>query len=238
MIEINHYKLKKLEYQIADIYVRDIKSLWADYSSGSGDTRMASDFGRELGALVCVNSDYFINNATNEGLVIRNGFVLRNNPCVNADLCVIFQNGEMRCYEAKKDKVDNDEILAQYPFQSFYFGPSLLDAEGNAKTEFASPQNINGANPRTAIGYYEPGHYAFLCVLGTRSMHSLSGKNLGNGSSPGLKMAELSELCAKLGMKSAYNLDGGGSSSMYWNKNLFGHNSRATSDIIAVVDQK
>lgn len=51
-------------------------------------------------------------------------------------------------------------------------------------------------------------------------------------------MAELSELCAKLGMKSAYNLDGGGSSSMYWNKNLFGHNSRATSDIIAVVDQK
>ena len=51
-----------------------------------------------------------------------------------------------------------------------------------------------------------------------------------------MKMTELSELCAGLGMQAAYNLDGGGSSSMYWNEKLFGHNSRATSDIIAIVD--
>jgi len=34
----------------------------------------------------------------------------------------------------------------------------------------------------------------------------------------------------------AYNLDGGGSSSMVWNQTVFGHNDRTHSDILAVVD--
>ena len=237
-IDIYHYQNGKLEYQIANLYLRDIKSMKADYATSSGYIEKVAKFAREMGAIVAINSDYFLNNATNEGLIIRNGYQIRSNPCKNADLCVIFQDGTMRCYECKKETIDNDAILAQYPYHSFYFGPSLLDENGNAKTSFASPQNVNGQNPRTAIGYYEPGHYAFLCVLGTRSMYSITDKSLGDGKSPGLTMTELSTLCQQLGMKAAYNLDGGASSAMYWNEQLFGHNSRGTSDVLVIEDPR
>jgi exopolysaccharide biosynthesis protein len=91
-------------------------------------------------------------------------------------------------------------------------------------------------NPRTVFGYYEPGHYAFLCVLGDRTVRTIDGASLGPGKSPGMSYAELSALCASLGMTAAYNFDGGGSSGMYWNEHQFGHNSRITGDILAVVD--
>ena len=67
-------------------------------------------------------------------------------------------------------------------------------------------------------------------------MKDINGHGLGNGKSPGMTFTEMSALCASLGMKAAYNLDGGQSSGMYWNEKLFGHNNRITGDVIAVID--
>ena len=49
---------------------------------------------------------------------------------------------------------------------------------------------------------------------------------------------ELSKLCSAYGMKVAYNFDGGGSSGMYWNDQLFGHNTRETGDVLALIDPR
>lgn len=234
VVEISHYRRDKLEYQIADLYVRDMKFLAADYALGR-ETRFVPDYARDLNAVVAVNSDYFANNSNNEGLVIRNGNLLKSDPCRTADLCVIFMDGTMRCYDCKTDTIDNEAIIASFPYHSFYFGPTLLNADGSAKESFNLPDSIGAPNPRTAIGYYEPGHYAFICVLGARGIRPLDGKNA-DSKSPGMNLKELSQLCASLGMQAAYNLDGGGSSSMFWNEKLFGHNTRTTSDIISVVD--
>lgn len=235
-LELSHYQLGKLEYQIADIYVRDIKNLTTDYVTNQGQKRMCYEFARDLNAIIAVNSDYFCTNAIDEGLVIRNGNLLQSKICRTSDLCVIYQDGTVRCFDCKKDTINNDEIIASYPYHSFYFGPSLLDADGNAKTSFNSP--LGKENPRTAFGYYEPGHYAFISVLGTRGIKTISGRSLGNGKSPGLTFEDLSKLCASFGMKAAYNFDGGGSSGMYWNENLFGHNTRETGDVIALIDPR
>ena len=63
-------------------------------------------------------------------------------------------------------------------------------------------QKIAKANPRTAIGYYEPGHYCFV-VAG------------GRGEQPyGVTLSALSRFMKSLDCKSAYNLDGGRSSIM------------------------
>lgn len=235
-VEISHYKLGKLEYQIADIYVRDIKNLTTDYVTNQSQKRMSYEFGRGLNAIVCVNSDYFCTNAIDEGLVIRNGNLLQSKPCRTSDLCVIYQDGTVRCFDCKKDTINNDEIIASYPYHSFYFGPSLLDSEGNVKTSFNSP--LGKQNPRTAFGYYEPGHYVFISVLGTRGIKTITGRSLGNGVSPGMTFEELSKLCNSFGMKAAYNFDGGGSSGMYWNEKLFGHNTRETGDVLALIDPR
>ncbi|MBQ6078068.1 MAG: phosphodiester glycosidase family protein [Clostridia bacterium] len=233
-VELYHYQKGKLEYQIADVYVREIEKLTTESVTNQGYAKMLYEFARELNARIAINSDYFTTNAINEGLIIRNGKLLQSKVCKNSDLCVVYQDGMVRCFDCKKEKIDNDAIIASYPYHAFYFGPSLLDENGNAKEKFNS--TVGALNPRTAFGYYEPGHYAFISILGTRSMKDINGHGLGNGKSPGMTFTEMSALCASMGMKAAYNLDGGQSSGMYWNEKLFGHNNRITGDVLAIID--
>lgn len=233
-IELYHYKKNRLEYQIAELYVRDLEKLGASYENDQGNAKSMVEFVKDNHALISINSDYFSANAKDEGLIIRNGYMIRNNPCKHSDLCVVYQDGTVRCFDCKNEKIDNNEILASYPYHSFYFGPSLLDENGGAKTKFNS--TLTPSNPRTAFGYYEPGHYAFISVLGDRGIHDINGRSLGSGKSPGLTLAELSELCASFGMRAAYNFDGGGSSCLYWNGKIFGHNSRITGDVLFIAD--
>lgn len=106
------------------------------------------------------------------------------------------------------------------------FGPALLDADGRAKTEFVT--TVAEANPRTAVGCYEPGHYCFVAVDG-RGMEG----------SAGMTMAELAALFEALGCKTAYNLDGGQSSVMAWDEgrvtvNAPANGGRPVSDIIYI----
>ena len=232
--ELYHYQKGKQEYQIAELYVRDIEKLTTRYENDQGNAKLMRKFVEDSPVLIAISSDYFANNANGKGLIIRNGMLIRSNPCKYSDLCVIYQDGTVRCFDCKQDKIDNNEILASYPYHSFYFGPALLDANGNAKTAFNS--TLVEPNPRSAFGYYEPGHYAFISVLGSYSQIDINNKNVGSGKAEGLSLSDLSAICASLGMKAAYNLDGGRSISMYWNNRLFGHNVRVIGDIIALVD--
>jgi Uncharacterized protein conserved in bacteria len=177
--ELYHYQKGKLEYQIADVYVREIEKLTAAYVNSQNDRKGIAAFAEGCGALVAISSDYFANNANSQGLIIRNGLLIRNRECRDSDLCVVYQDGTVRCFDCRRDRIDNNEILASYPYHSFYFGPSLLDENGGAKTEFNS--SLGGSNPRTAFGYYEPGHYAFISVLGGYDIYDYSGHKAGKG---------------------------------------------------------
>ena len=111
-------------------------------------------------------------------------------------------------------------------WQAWEFGPSLLGENGEPLTAFPNSK-VKVQNPRSVIGYYEPGHYCFVSVDG-RQKHSR-----------GLRMEELAQLMSSLGCKAAYNLDGGESASMYWNGDIFNKPSdggRAMADIIYIFD--
>ena len=238
-VDIYHYQKKKLEYQVADIYVRDADCFKTNYSISYHRNQITQFYAEQIHAIVATNGDNFNSGKIEDGIVIRNGAQLypedgSRQTKFTRDLCVLYSDGSMRVYDCVLDTIDYDEILSNYPRQAFYFGPKLLNDDGTAKTKFNS--NLGKVNPRTVLGYYEPGHYALLVVLGTRDMIDFRGKNLGNGKSPGMTLIELSALCEDLGFSMAYNLDGGGSSSMVWNRTVFGHNDRTHSDILAVVD--
>ena len=64
---------------------------------------------------------------------------------------------------------------------------------------------VRNTNPRTVLGYFEPGHYCFLVIDG-RTVHSR-----------GFRLWSLAEYMSNLGCVQAYNLDGGGSSSLWYN---------------------
>ena len=57
---------------------------------------------------------------------------------------------------------------------------------------------VQGLNPRSAVGYYEPGHYCFVVIDGRQP-----------GYSKGATLMQLAQLFESLGCKEAYNLDGG-----------------------------
>ena len=74
----------------------------------------------------------------------------------------------------------------------------------------------------------EPGHYVFVVVDGRA-----------DGYSAGITLPGLAELMQGLGCVVAYNLDGGGSATLYFNGEVVNHpvgtgEERGTSDIIYV----
>ena len=163
-ITVNEVNEENLTYYVADIYVRDItcfQTALAENTYGSGFRDSIEDMAVLNNALLAVNGDYYGN--TTEGVVIRNGVIYRANP-TNCDVCVLYYDGSMKVMPGSSFSVE--EAVEDGAWQAWTFGPALLDAGGNPITAFASTSRITNANPRTAIGYYEPGHYCLVVVDG------------------------------------------------------------------------
>lgn len=192
----------RITYYLADIYVRDVtcvQTVLAADAFGSGYRESVADMADRTGAVVAVNGDYYGN--TTEGVVIRNGVIYRANP-TDCDVCVLYYDGSMRVMAGSAFSAE--DAVRDGAWQAWTFGPALLDGEGQAISDFNSTRRMTGANPRTAIGYYEPGHYCLVVVDG-------------RGESAGISLSDLSELFYDLGCAAAYNLDGGNSSVMVMN---------------------
>lgn len=205
-IEIEARRVEGSDVYVADIYVRSIENIQRAFGGGAWDAKtqkvriLAADSNAVL-AMTGDSGQYFTS-----GLVVGNGKAWRTTSNKKRDLCVIYRSGEMATYAAP---VDYGQLDVESIWHTFLFGPALLDAQGRAMTEFNS--TVEPANPRSAIGYYEPGHYCFVQVDGRRTKSAVEvGKT-----NAGLTLAQLSALMESLGCTAAYNLDGG-QSSMLW----------------------
>ena len=223
-ITVTEETLGQTTYYLADIYVRDItcfRTALANNTYGSGFRDSIEDMALLNNALLAVNGDYYGN--TNEGVVIRNGVIYRANS-TNCDVCVLYYDGTMRVMPGSSFSVE--EAVEQGAWQAWTFGPALLNTDGSVLTSFASTNRIISANPRTAIGYYEPGHYCLVVVDG-------------RGESAGITLPDLSRLFYDLGCRAAYNLDGGNSSVMVWNNEVINNPSgggRESSDALLITE--
>ena len=223
-ITVTQEQLGRTTYYLADIYLRDItcfQSALARNTYGSGFRDSIEDMAVLSHALVAINGDYYGN--TQEGVVIRNGVIYRANA-TDCDVCVLYYDGTMRVMPGRAFSVE--EAVEQGAWQAWTFGPALLDTDGSVLTSFASTGRIISANPRTAIGYYEPGHYCMVVVDG-------------RGESAGITLPDLSQLFHDLGCTAAYNLDGGNSSIMVWNQEIINEPSgggRESSDALLIAE--
>lgn len=205
---------------IAEIWIKNIfqlRSAFAENRYGTGIHESIEKMAADNGAVLAITGDYF--GAREGGVVIRNGELYRETPL--EDVCVLYQDGVMETYT--RAQFDLDRAEARGAYQAWSFGPQLL-IDGLPQTEFDT--GIARHNPRTAIGYYAPGHYAFIVVDGRQ-----------DGYSKGMTLAELSQLTYDLGCEAAYNLDGGQTSAMmfqgeYVNRPYNG--GREISDIIYI----
>ncbi len=187
-------------YHVADIYVGDLSCLRAgmplNASFGS-----AIDIAVDNHAVAAINGDMTLTHRT--GVLVRHGMIYGDIP-IYGDLCVLRYDGVMETFLA--GEYTAKEIFAEEPYQSWQFGPALLDASGEPREDFNIPSELQGRHPRTAIGYFEPGHYCFVAIDGR--LHRYSN---------GAEMSTLAKIMHDLGCVCAYNLDGGASSMMVFN---------------------
>lgn len=213
---------------VADIYIEDITSFRSAWSKDtlSGSAMVPADvldlMARE-DALLMINGDYI--SKWDFGCVVKNGEVARQVDNPRYDACVLLRDGTMLTMDG--DKWSSEQILSMDPWQAWCFGPALLDENGQAKTKFNSA--LTDVNPRTAMGYYAPGHYCFVVVEGRRDKYS-----------KGMTLQQLSRFMASLGCAAAYNLDGGDSSVMAFDGRRVSNprNVRSVPDVIYISEPR
>lgn len=221
-ITIDTVSKDEVTYYVADIYIADIKYFKTafandEFKAGIGST---IEIGDKNNAVIAINGDFC---SKNKGVVVRNGVLYRDKE-YKSDLLVMNNDGSMQTCSPKD--FDLEAIKQNGAYQVWTFGPMLLE-NGQPMEEFNSSVQVR--NPRTAIGYYEPGHYCFVVVDGRQP-----------GYSKGYEMKDLSQLMYSLGCSVAYNLDGGKSSEMVFGGALYSHpieGGRETCDIILIADE-
>ena len=196
----------KISYVLADIYIGDItcfQTAFAQDTYGIGYTEKLTDMSARMKSILSVNGDSYSNNRHREnGTIIRNGVIYRSQQS-GEETCVLNWDGTMDIYQP--GQLDEQKLIGRGAYQSWIFGPSLLDANGKANDKFWTWTYIRRSHPRTAIGYFEPGHYCLLLVDGRQK------------SSRGMFLDEMAKVFENLGCKVAYNLDGGHCSFMEMN---------------------
>lgn len=218
------------------VYVADINLSSSDYlktalaqnSYGTNVTAKTSVTAAENNAILAVNGDYY--GANSSGYVIRNGVVYRDSvreDASNGDLA-IYKDGSFKIiYE---DQVSANQLVQDGVVNLLAFGPSLVEnGEISVDTNTEVGQAMS-SNPRTAIGIIDENHYIIIVSDGRTS------------ESKGLSLYQMAEVMKSYGVKTAYNLDGGGSSTLYFNGQVINKpttggskiSERAVSDIVYI----
>lgn len=226
-IEQWHYAYKKhdLRFFVAHVKVADpsqMQTAFAGEKYSRDNAEATSAIAARHDAVIAINGDYY-NFKESNGVVIRNGVLYREDDNLKRDVCVLYWDGTMKTFAP--GEFDTAAEMARGAYQAWNFGPYLLGENGEALEDFNS--SVKPQNPRTAIGYYEPGHYAIVVIDG-RSYKSI-----------GMSMKNLSKLMEGLGCKVAYNLDGGESSEMVWGTERISvpyKNGRQNSDAVMIID--
>ena len=218
-ILITDYTEYESRIHVADVKLSSpeyLKTAFAKGAYGQNIKAKTSETAQEINAIFAVNGDYY--GARQACYVIRNGVLYRSASTEKEDL-VIYKDGSFSTVYERGTTAE--QLLADGAEHVLSFGPTLV-RDG----EIAVPNAASAPNPRTAIGLVDELHYVFVVTDGRVD------------GSAGLSYYELAEFMQSLGVKEAYNLDGGGSSAMYFNGRVINTfhqgNEREVSDIVYI----
>ena len=228
VIAIETYERNSTQIHVATVTIKgdaSIKTALADETYGRNVKAKTSTTAQSVNAVLAVNGDYY--GARDAGYVIRNGQLLRSDSQdANQEDLVIYQDGSFEII--REGDITAQELLNKGAVQVLSFGPALIE---NSQVAVDSADEVGKAmasNPRTAIGIIDDKHYVLVVSDGRTN------------ESKGLSLKELADFMKELKVTTAYNLDGGGSSTMYFNGQIInkpttnGHNieEREVSDIV------
>jgi len=190
---------------IADIQVSDasyLKTAFANDTYGRNIKDTTSDMASANNAILAINGDYY--GFRDSGYVLRNGVLYRSIARKTGDDGALVINAAGDFSVIHESQVSANSLTADIS-QILSFGPSLIE---NGQITVSSSSEVSqsmSSNPRTAIGQISSLHYVIIVSDGRTS------------TSAGLSLLKLAQEFKERGCTTAYNLDGGGSSTMYFN---------------------
>ncbi len=205
-ITIETKTIDDTQVYIADVTLSDasyLKTALAKDTFGTNVTETTSAQAEDKGAILAVNGDYYGANKT--GYVIKNGIIYRDSVRSDSDYddLVIYEDGSFGIIN--ETEISAEELVESGVTQLFAFGPTLVENGEIAVDQSTEVGKAMASNPRTAIGMIDELHYIIVVADGRSSQ------------SQGLSLYELAEVMQDYGCVTAYNLDGGGSSTLYFN---------------------
>lgn len=232
-IQIN---LETITTNNTTVYVADIQVSSAEYlktalaqnTYGTNITAKTSETAVANNAILAINGDYYGTNST--GYVIKNGILYRDTVRDNAsygDLAIYADGSFEIVYE---DEVTAQELIDQGVVNLLAFGPALVENGEIVVDTSTEVGRTMASNPRTAIGIIDENHYIIVVADGRTT------------ESEGLSLYQMAEIMKEYGATTAYNLDGGGSSTLYFNGQVINNpttngntiSERAVSDIVYI----
>ncbi len=213
-------------YNVARVRIADASQLRTALAApfGTKKTNKVSTIAKNNNAVIAIGGDYFGNEEG--GFVVRQGETYRKKPRKGYDMLIIDEKGDFHIVkgsdpEALKAVMDSGIQLVNV----FNFGPALVvDGELQAMPE-KYKYNIEGHEPRCAIGQAGPLEYVLVVVDGRDAADS-----------KGCRVSELAQFMLDQGCVQAYNLDGGNSALMVFGEENYSQKSfkaeRSVSDII------
>jgi exopolysaccharide biosynthesis protein len=218
-------------YYVADVTLTDatvLQSAFANDEFGTNIVEDTSAIAEDNGAVFAINGDYY--GFRDTGIVIRNGVVYRDEGAREG--LAFYRDGTVQVYD--ETATSADELIADGVWNTLSFGPAILEdgqvVDGIEDVEVdtnVGNHSIQGDQPRTAVGVIDANHLVFVVVDGRSP-----------GYSEGVTLTELAEIFQDLGATTAYNIDGGGSSTMYFDGEVVNAPSqgeeRGVSDILYI----
>lgn len=228
-ITITEYRQYDSSIYVADIVLSSpdyLQTAFAQNAYGRNVTEKTSEISERAGAILAINGDYY--GTREEGYVLRNGVLYRSTAAAGQKDLVIYADGSVSIIS--EDEITAEALLETGAQQILSFGPSLIEDGAITVSEEDEVGKAKASNPRTAVGVIDDLHYVFVVSDGRTD------------ESAGLSLVQLAGFMKSLGVITAYNLDGGGSSTMYFNGQIINEpttngksiKERSVSDIVYI----
>ncbi len=184
---------------VADIWMRSMDSFRTVFAKGGYNK------GSEDGDALAKNENasLAVNGCYNQGLIVHQGTKFKNARAAKGwnsqAYCVIYKDGTMKTFLIKNEKFDMNRELKNGAWHAWQFGPILI-RDYEPGPDYARYKL--GYKARNILGYYEPGHYVLVTCDAYRD------------DAKGWTEQDMVQFMQSLGVKDAFNLDGGTSAVM------------------------
>ncbi len=227
-IEITEERIGDTTVYVADVRLTSaeyLKTAFADNTYGRNVTDTTSGIAEAVDAILAVNGDFY--GAQQSGFVIRGGVLYRSTAKKGAEDLVIYADGSFGII--REAGITAQALLESGARDVLSFGPALVENGEISVSVNDEVGRAKASNPRTAIAVIDELHYLFVVSDGRTN------------ESEGLSLYELAAYLQSKGVQTAYNLDGGGSSTMVFNGRIVNNptsgrsiKERSVSDIVYI----